>query len=113
MRSPQLRQPRSLRHLNSSYLLEKGPHSMKRVSIKTKSNRSIDLLSRLLLAPRESASKVAKLETDLVELDKSDFDSLVTLACANHVIIRAIGILRDIASGAGDAVRTAWADEAI
>jgi hypothetical protein len=86
---------------------------MKRVSIKTKSNRSIDLLSRLLLAPRESASKVAKLETDLVELDKSDFDSLVTLACANHVIIRAIGILRDIASGAGDAVRTAWADEAI
>ena len=73
---------------------------MKRASIKTKSNRSIDLLSRLLLTPSDSASGMAELQTDVVSLDKNKFDSLAALACTNHVIIRAIGTFRDIASKA-------------
>lgn len=86
---------------------------MKRANIKTKSDHSIELLSRLLLTPRDSALGIAQLTTDVVNLTKNTFDCLVALAGANHVIIRAIGIFRDIAVRAGDAARTVWADEAI
>jgi hypothetical protein len=66
-----------------------------------------------LLTQSDSALGTAGLEIAVVNLDKLQFDNLVALACTNHVVVRAIGALRQIARRAGDAVRTGWADEAI
>lgn len=76
-------------------------------------NRLMKLLSRLLLTPRESALSMAALEIDVATIDRSQFNKLVSLACANHVVIRAGSSLREALSNAGDAMRAAWADFAI
>ena len=86
---------------------------MTRPKLESKSNQSINLLARLSLTPCDSALGTAGLETAVVNLDKHQFETLVALACTNHVVVRAIGTLRQIACRAGDTVRTAWADEAI
>ena len=86
---------------------------MKRATVESDSNKLNNLLSRLLLMPRHNASAMAELEADVVRLDRGQFTNLVDLACTNHVVVRAIGTLRDIESKAGDPTRTAWADTAI
>lgn len=86
---------------------------MKALPRKSQFNQRMTLLSRLLLTPRENALAMAGLVTDVVHINQAQFAKLVSLACANHVVIRAISAFREIASKAGDATRTAWADSAI
>jgi hypothetical protein len=77
-------------------------------------HKSLNRLSRLLLPPKavstSAASSYAELERDVVQMNRSEFDSLVALADANHVLMRGVGVFRDLAHQAGDEVRTSWAD---
>ena len=70
------------------------------------------LLSQLLLSPMGSAGALAAAGT-VRTMSREDFDALVVLANSNHVIIRAVGIIRSILADARDAERAAWADEAL
>jgi len=76
--------------------------------------RSLNLLSSLLLRPREAdgaeATHSAELMGDVAQLSRSEFDSLIALAETNHVLVRGIGAFREIALQTGDELRTAWAD---
>lgn len=72
------------------------------------SDRSVNLLSRLLLSSIGDVSY-----HDLSQLTQGEFDCLVALAATNHVLLRGIGRFRDIAHQAGDDIRTEWADAAL
>src|SRR5579863_6751923 len=80
----------------------------------TLAHQSLKLLSRLLLPPRqaERADKTftAELTKEVVRLSRAEFDCLVALADTNHVLVRGLEALREIAIQAGDATRTSWAD---
>ena len=78
-------------------------------------NKSLDLLSRLLINPAEdlAAGTAPELEQAVLQISQSDFNALVALADTNHVIVRALDAFRTISQRAGDSARTAWADEAL
>src|SRR5580658_2598850 len=77
-------------------------------------HRSVKLLSRLVLPPgrADSASIAfsAELKKDVLGLSRPEFDGLVALAETNHVLMRGIGALKEIALQAGDEIRISWAD---
>ena len=74
-------------------------------------HRSLKLLSRLVLPPGLADSALSvELKKDVLGLSRSEFDGLVALAETNHVLMRGIGALKEIALQAGDAIRTSWAD---
>ena len=78
------------------------------------SNKTLDLLSRLVIRPAATASTAfPELERAVLQISKSDFDALVALADTNHVIVRGLETFRQITEKAGDAIRTSWADEAL
>lgn len=78
------------------------------------SNKTLDLLSRLVIRPAATASTASpELERAVLQISKSDFDVLVALADTNHVIVRGLETFRQITEKAGDAIRTSWADEAL
>jgi hypothetical protein len=52
----------------------------------------------------------AELKKDVLGLSRPEFDGLVALAETNHVLMRGIGALKEIALQAGDAIRISWAD---
>lgn len=79
-------------------------------------NKSLDLLSRLLIVPADNSASgtvTPELQRAVLEISKSDFDTLVALADTNHVIVRGLDSFRQITSQAGDQMRTGWADEAL
>jgi hypothetical protein len=75
---------------------------------------SLKLLSRLVLPPTQADSASngfsAELKKDVLALSRAEFDCLVALAETNHVLVRGLGALREIALQAGDAIRASWAD---
>lgn len=75
-------------------------------------HKSLNLLSRLLLPASDSlnAAFLAELERDVLQLSRSEFDSLFALAETNHVLVRGIGAFREITLQRGDELRTSWAD---
>lgn len=75
--------------------------------------RSIELLSRLLLSNDAKKSDGTTVAQDVINLDKAEFDGLVALAETNHVLIRGMEKVREIAQGAGDDVRRQWAESAL
>jgi hypothetical protein len=77
------------------------------------SNHSLEILSRLLFTRCEDVAEMAQLKTDVLRLDIQQFNDLVELATVNHVIVRALVPLRDLALKAGDPVRASWADAAL
>jgi hypothetical protein len=79
------------------------------------SNKSMDLLSRLLIMPKTGGASVVapELENAVLQISKPDFDALVALADTNHVIVRALDVFRDIAEKAGDGQRATWAEESV
>ena len=80
-------------------------------------NKSMDLLSRLLLAPAHDSAlhetAMLELKTDLLSLSKNDFDDLSALASSNHVIVRGLEAFVSIVRPAGDDMRTRWAEVAL
>lgn len=75
------------------------------------SNERMFLLSCLLLSPAESASGAQAAET-LRGLTREDFDALLTLAAANHVLVRAMEVIQRLYEAAGDE-RAQWASAAL
>src|SRR5579872_4020862 len=71
----------------------------------------MSLLSSLLLAPPQSAVAAEAQET-LVPLHREDFDALLALANANHVVIRGMEVIQAFFQAAGDE-RAEWASAAI
>ena len=71
------------------------------------SDQHMTILSRLLLSPRASdaTSEVASLRT----ISRENFDALVALAHANHVIVRGLEVFQQMMTSAGDEVRAEWA----
>jgi hypothetical protein len=79
-------------------------------------NKSLNLLSRLLIAPAKNiavGTVAPELEKAVLQISKADFDALVALADTNHVIVRGLEVFRSITAEAGDEQRTSWADEAL
>ena len=69
------------------------------------SHKSLYLLSRLLLStPANSNAE------DLLEVTRAEFEGLTALSETNHVLMRALGVFRDLAQRAGDDTRAGWAE---
>src|SRR5579863_1079616 len=81
------------------------------------SNRSMDLLSRLLLRPESGTTQVPakpKLENfGIAEINREEFDDVAALASSNHVIMRALKVFSEIAQNSGDFTRADWATTAL
>jgi hypothetical protein len=81
--------------------------------------KSLDVLSRLLLQPREVASDLGagnaneNLKQDLLALSFKEFEDLVELAQLNHVIVRGMEAFLNLTAGGGDAERSNWAAVAL
>jgi hypothetical protein len=75
------------------------------------------LLSRLLLVPHDNDSSsslvMEGLRLDLREISRQEFDSLLTLANSNHVVVRALEIFLGITREAQDDTRAEWAQTAL
>jgi len=73
-------------------------------------------LSRLLL-PLKSSNHLQALADDrelgLMKISHPDFDALVTLAHANHVIVRALIVFLALMRSVGDDTRAEWAEIAL
>lgn len=88
-----------------TYALENNP-----------SQQSMALLSRLLLTPVEGGAlsrSLATLKSDLLSINRAEFDVLVELASSNHVIVRGLETFLAIVNEAKDETRTLWAHEAL
>jgi hypothetical protein len=70
---------------------------------------SMSLLSSLLLGRRQTAAKIAELH----QMGRREFDGLLELAGLNHVIVRGMEILLEIARGRKDLERIEWAENAL
>lgn len=77
--------------------------------------KSLDLLSRLLLAPQagENTWMLDEVKWDLLTISRAEFDDLLHLADLNHVVMRGMSAFRRIADEAHDEVRAAWAQDAL
>ena len=77
--------------------------------------KSLNVLSRLLLQPRQNTSdlgfqrKDEELRSDLLSLSRDEFEDLIALAHLNHVIVRGMKAFLEIVTAAHDAERTEWA----
>jgi hypothetical protein len=78
------------------------------------SNKSLDILSRLLLSGADRAfSTVVGQDRDLTEISQEDFADLVALGNSNHVVMRGLNVFRQIVNNAGDKGRADWAAMAL
>ncbi len=83
----------------------------------SQSHNSMNILSRLLLLPRQNdsayRSKLALVWEDVKNLTKLEFDNLSTLANLNHVVVRGMEVLIALMREHGDQMREQWASHAI
>jgi hypothetical protein len=89
---------------------------MARLASEFPSNRSLTLLSRMLLQPqpRDSSSpERIQLKHDLVTLRREEFDDLLRLAHDHHVIVRGLQVLLTLMREEENATRTEWAEDAL
>jgi hypothetical protein len=81
------------------------------------SQRSLTLLSRLLLAPRDGSQPSGQLhqgpEPGNLELSSQEFDELVDFATSNHVIVRGLELYLRIVEERGDRTRAEWAESVL
>jgi hypothetical protein len=86
-------------------------------AIAIQSHKSMNLLSRLLLLPREgdttSPSAMAVLKSDVKNISREEFDNLVTLANLNHVVMRGLQVFLEMMREAQDGTRAEWAETAL
>ncbi len=81
------------------------------------SHKSMTLLSRLLLSAQtgdsSSLSRVGDLPLEVQNLSRHEFDDLLALANTNHVIVRGVEVILNIAHEAQDPIRAEWAETAL
>src|ERR1700723_707503 len=86
-------------------------------AVRPPSKRTMTLLSRLLITPRDHdgspLSPMEELKTELRAISRPEFDELVALADSNHVIVRGLELFLDAVEETGDRMRAEWAESAL
>jgi hypothetical protein len=81
------------------------------------SNKSLTLLSRMLLQPQQGDSAAsldrAALQRELLSICHDEFNELLALAHTHHVDVRALEIVLDLMRDETNAPQIAWAEEAL
>jgi hypothetical protein len=81
------------------------------------SQRSLTLLSRLLLQANNGTSSFALLREELrpeqLEFTREDFAGLVDFASSNHVVVRGLDVYLDLVREQADSTRIEWAEAAL
>src|ERR1700733_14838996 len=87
------------------------------IDSQTNSDKSVKLLSRLLLPPRNgyfsSYSQRAALKKDLMNLSRGEFDDLRTLARSRHVLVRGLEEFLYLIDDEPDDARQEWVQTAL
>jgi len=89
---------------------------MTKQATQSPSHHLMNFLSRLLLVPRpgeRESSVVARLKLEIQCISRAQFDELVSLASANHVIVRGLEAFLNLTDEAEDAMRIEWAQTAL
>jgi hypothetical protein len=90
---------------------------MIKASTQSLSYHSMDLLSQLLLVPRDgknaSSREMAGLRSDVLNISLESFDNLVALGKSNHVIVRGLEVFLNLVNEERDEVRAEWAGTAL
>jgi hypothetical protein len=90
---------------------------MTMVAAKSSTQRSLILLSRLLLLPLEDmtsfSSSRAKLKIELLSLRCEEFEGLLTVANSHHVVVRGLEAFLELMRDEHDASQTQWAADAL
>lgn len=80
------------------------------------SQQSLILLSRLLFQdrdPQHVRAGKAELKAEIQKMTRPEFDDLLELAQLNHVVIRGLEVVRELAREEGDGTRAEWAEGAL
>ena len=81
------------------------------------SNKSLDILSRLLLMRRvddlPTPSAVVEPDPDIAALSREEFEDMLALANSHHVVMRGLEVLRQIEGHSEDDNRKEWATTAL
>ncbi len=80
------------------------------------SYKSLTLLSRLLLQPRQcdpSSRETTELKRDLLGLRRHEFDDILALAHSHHVVVRWLQVFLRLMREEQSATRTEWAEDAL
>jgi hypothetical protein len=81
------------------------------------SGKSMTLLSRLLLLPKNSdpaySSKMTALKSEIRNISREEFDELLSLAHSNHVIVRGMELFLNMMRETKDYTRAEWAETAL
>jgi hypothetical protein len=90
---------------------------MTKAAAQTPPNKSMAILSRLLLLPRDgdepSLLKIEELKSEVRNISRVEFDDLLTLANSNHVVVRGLEVLLNMVREAKDETRAEWARTAL
>jgi len=78
------------------------------------SRPSLTMLSALLLSRGDAASPTtAEPDLSITQISREEFEDVLALANANHVVMRGLDAFRQVANMAGDSGRAEWATAAI
>jgi hypothetical protein len=79
------------------------------------SNKSLTILSRLLLPPCDAPlpPSAADLDYGMTEINREEFEDVLALANSHHVVMRGFEAFRQIMRQAGDDSRAEWAATAL
>ena len=88
---------------------------MTRAAMQFRSQKSMSLLSRLLLLVRanRTVSSLAEIRQELLGLSREEFDGLSALAQSNHVAVRGFEAFLELISEEQQAVQAEWARSAL
>jgi hypothetical protein len=90
---------------------------MNRTNMQTHSHKSVKVLSRLVLPPRNGFVRPGSARTDLkleiLNLGRAEFDDLVALADSNHVVVRGLEAFLNLIREENDFTRKEWAESAL
>lgn len=90
---------------------------MTRAAEQSLPHRSMDLLSRLLLPPRNGGFPASpsheELSHQLAQMTREEFDDLVSLSSLNHVMVRGLEVFLHLVRAQQNATRADWAADAL
>ena len=83
----------------------------------SKANKALEILSRLLLTPRQedasTSAKTAQFDLSLAQIRRDEFDEVVALSSSHHVLMRGLGIFLHVMRRTANDERSEWAGKAI
>lgn len=104
-------------HKLTDWNFVRGSELMIRAAAEFPSHKSLTLLSRTLLQPREGETAPSRLRTelthDLLCIGPEEFDDALALAHSNHVDVRWLEAVLNLTRGERDAALVPWAEDAL